>query len=207
MSDPETPSKLRANSASDWDDALYREFATESDRAAVVLTAAMLDNALAQLLRVSLVATASSDDSLLDGANRPLANFGARVDASYRFGLISRRLCRNLHIIRAIRNDFAHNLAGCTFEDGAVRSRVLELARSSRLIDRHPDIRNGRFPPGVRGDFLMLASAMLYWINSSVDRSKSVPPAPDEWIYVEDLHEGKLDELGKGTSSSGRDEP
>src|SRR2546425_6922070 len=130
--------KHEYQSAAHWAEVLDREFSKESDRAAVILVGALFDSALTQLLRTALVASPTSDDDLLDGANAPLSTFSARINTSYRIGLISKQFCRDLHLIRSIRNQFAHNVAGCSFEDSSVRSRILELAKSSRFIERNP---------------------------------------------------------------------
>ncbi|MHB1142755.1 MAG: MltR family transcriptional regulator [Sulfuricaulis sp.] len=120
-----------------WLDILVREFQGESDRACVILSATLLDTALEALLRARLVPNATSTDSLLDGSNAPLASFSARIDMAYRLGLISAQFARDLHIIRRIRNDFAHNISGCTFEDTSVRDRVMALSQSSGTTNCH----------------------------------------------------------------------
>lgn len=181
--------------ASHWDEVLDREFAKESDRAAVILTGSLFDNALTQLLRISLVASPTSSDDLLDGANAPLSTFSAKINACYRIGLISKQLARDLHLIRSIRNAFAHNVSGCTFDDSSVRSRVLELAKSSGFIERNLKMRKRRFPDGVRGDFLAIASWMLYSINLDIEEAKPMVEAPPEFGY--DLNVGEAAEAAE----------
>ncbi len=50
-----------------------RMLRTESDRAALIIAAAMLDELLSELLRSRL-------DSLFDGPNAPFSSFSARID-------------------------------------------------------------------------------------------------------------------------------
>ena len=145
---------------SHWEDIFKQEFAKESDRASVILSVAMLDKALETIIKARLLPTDSPDDSLSEGAYSPIANFSARVDLAHRTGLISTKFCRDLHIIRKIRNDFAHNITGCSFEDTSVRSRIIELNRSSLIIDKFPQIRE-KLPLGCRGDFQITVSCML----------------------------------------------
>jgi len=57
-----------------------RMLRTESDRAALIIAAAMLDELLSELLRSRLVPSASRDDSLFDGPNAPFSSFSARID-------------------------------------------------------------------------------------------------------------------------------
>jgi DNA-binding MltR family transcriptional regulator len=183
--------------ASHWDDVLQAEFAKESDRAAVILTASLFDNALGQILRSRLVASPSSQDELLDGANAPLSTFSARINVAYRLGLISKTYCRDLHLIRAIRNHFAHNVTGCTFQESSVRSRILELARSSGLIDRNPTMRTKGFPAGPRGDFLFIASWMLFSLNRKVEECRPFTEATPEFGYSEKSKEEAIEEKNK----------
>src|SRR2546423_1294633 len=114
--------KTQATTTEHWSNVFDEEFAKETDRASVILATAMLDQALETLLRAYLVPTDSTDDKLLDGAYAPLSSFSARIDMTYRIGLISGRLCRDLHIIRRIRNEFAHNVTGCEFAASSVRN-------------------------------------------------------------------------------------
>jgi hypothetical protein len=176
------PKKHEYGNATHWNTLLRNEFEKESDRAAVILTASLFDHAITQLLRITFVPAPVSEDQLFDSPNAPLASFSAKINMAYRIGLISKQFCRDLHLIRAIRNNFAHNVSGCTFENASVRSRVLELAKSSGIIDRSPKIRAG-FPNGPRGDFLMCSSWMLYSLNKDIEESAPMKEAFEEWGY------------------------
>ncbi|MFQ6403931.1 hypothetical protein ACIDE9_04135 [Methylophilus sp. 'Pure River'] len=175
--------------ANHWDEVFDREFSKESDRAAVILAGSMCENALGQLLRISLVASPTSNDELMDGANAPLSTFSAKINACYRIGLISRQFTRDLHLIRSIRNKFAHNISGCSFDESSVRSQVLELAKSSGFLERNPNLRHAHFPEGVRGDFMACASWMLYSINLQIEHASSMEEAELEFGYDISLNE------------------
>jgi len=170
------------DTASHWNEVLRGEFEKESDRAAVILTVSIFEDALYRMLKNYLVASTSSTDELLDGANAPFSTFSAKITASHRLGLVSSKFCRDLHIIRRIRNEFAHNIHGCTFDNSAVRSRVLEIVKSSGIIERNPKTR-ATFPDGLRGDFLMCASWMLYCLNQEIEEISPLDEARKEWGY------------------------
>ena len=112
----------------------------ESERAAVILAVAKLDVALFELLSKFLLSPPSSQDNLLD-QDGPLSAFSSRINIAYRLGLIDAEFTRSLHLVRRIRNAFAHDISGCSLEAGPQRDRVRELAnpflRSSdfRLIN------------------------------------------------------------------------
>jgi len=77
-------------------EAFYEEFVSDSDRAAVVLGAAKIDDILARILSARLV-------RCVDEKSDELLN-------AFRLGLISKEFRRSLHLIRKIRNTFAHDL-------------------------------------------------------------------------------------------------
>jgi DNA-binding MltR family transcriptional regulator len=103
------------------------EFKGESDRAAVILGAAKLDLMLNQILLKVLFPNASSQDDLFD-QDRPLSSFAAKINLCHRLGIIDSECSRALHMIRKIRNDFAHEVSGCSLNTGSHRDRVKELA-------------------------------------------------------------------------------
>jgi len=79
------------------------EFKSESDRAAVVLGAALLDSLLHQLIDAYLLPKPkqNKEDELLEGSS-PLATFSARIKMCYRLGLIDKEFLKALDLIRKI---------------------------------------------------------------------------------------------------------
>ena len=148
-----------------WDEVFDRQFSTESDRACVILAAVLLDSALKTLLKTKLVSCYSANDPLFDGSNAPLATFSSRIEMVYRLGIVDTGFARSLHLVRRIRNDFAHNVTGCTFEDSAVMSRLTELRRATNL----PESERGHFPIGPRGDFQMIVSWIQWLLRSIIE--------------------------------------
>jgi hypothetical protein len=174
-----------------WGDYFSEHFGKESDRAAVILAAAMLEHALEVLLKSRLVPSPTQGDSLFEGAYAPLASFSAKIDVAFRIGLIAPAFARDLHLIRKIRNDFAHNVTGCTFDDAVVRGRVVELVRSQGIVDDNKEVRN-KMVPGPRGDFEMTISWMLWSLWSDTDDVKPIRAVPD--YYPEDHEEASPDD-------------
>jgi len=117
-----TPSGIRATA---------KEFEKESDRAVVVLGAAKLDNLLYQLLAARLIPCSSGDDELLDG-DRPLSTFSSRINIAYRLGLITHNFAKALHLVRKLRNDFAHEYSGISIAAGPQRDRIDALIHPLR---------------------------------------------------------------------------
>lgn len=184
-----------------WEDVLTQEFERESDRASVILAAALLDSALEILLKARLVPSATANDSLMDGAYAPVSNYSARIDLAYRMGLISAKFARDLHLVRKIRNNFAHNISGASFEDSGVRSRVQELRRSCVFFDKHPWLRD-QFPNTPRGDFQMAASWMQFHLHQYIAEISSIEEAGTEWGYNSELELDEADLIDDSTSRS-----
>jgi DNA-binding MltR family transcriptional regulator len=169
-----------------WHDVLLNEFKGESDRACVILAASLLDNALLALLQSKLAPCAGSNDALFDGANAPLSTFSSRIDASYRLGLISARFCRDLHLVRRIRNEFAHNVTGCSFDESAIRDRVQALANSSRFASIHESW-HCLYPDTPKGHFQFAVGWMQWCIRDITEDTVGINPAAEEWGYTTDF--------------------
>lgn|SRR4030067_305509 len=108
----------------------------ESDRGTVIVSAVLMDEALEDLIKAKLVPSPEREDELFVGAYATLGNFSAKIDFSYRLGLISLSTRNSLHIIRKLRNDFAHSSLKESFNSSIVKGRVRELFKMNKdLLD------------------------------------------------------------------------
>ena len=69
------------------------------------------------------------NDELLNEPYSPLGNFSAKIDFAYRIGLIDLNQRSSFHLIRRIRNKFAHSSEEINFESAVVKDRIRELFR------------------------------------------------------------------------------
>lgn len=175
--------------ASKWDDLFREEFEKETDRASVILACAMIESTLETMIKSKLVPSPTAEDNLFDTPYAPVSNFRAKIELAYRIGLISSNLCHDLNIIRHIRNDFAHNIKGCSFEDPVVRNRITELMRSSDIAAKAPKVRAKAFPTGSRGDFQITISWILWSLNTEIENIKPIKAQTIEFGYIENLKE------------------
>lgn len=158
-----------------WNDFFRDEFSKESERASVIVAAAMLEQALEALLKNALVPIPGDEDAIFDGPYAPLASFSAKIDIAFRIGLIPPSYAKSLHLVRRIRNSFAHDVTGCSVEDSAVRNRTLELVRLVGTVENDFEFRKG-FAEGLRGDFQMTVSWMLWFIWSGAESVARIEP-------------------------------
>ncbi|WP_394478609.1 hypothetical protein [Roseateles sp. LYH14W] len=126
----------------------------------------------------------------MTGQPRLLAGaFSAKIDAAYRFGLVSDKFCRDLHLIRRIRNDVAHKPQGFKFEDASARDRVLALSKSHGLFERSPKWVASTGQPSLQAQFLEAATWMLFFLSAERERAKSLKARPPEFGYFATMDE------------------
>jgi DNA-binding MltR family transcriptional regulator len=165
----------------DYHSILHKEFETESDRAAVIVAASILDELLRSFLVAKLVPVSSSSDDLFDGSNAPLGTFSSRIEMAFRVGLVSVKFARDLHLVRKIRNDFAHTIHGASFEDTRVKNRVSELDNSNGIYIRNP--KTAAKETTTRAHFLQAVGWMIYHLERSTTTTKSFQACSEEWGY------------------------
>lgn len=110
-------------------EAFERFFASvneESDRSAVIIVVSRIDNLLGDIIRNALIPNASEKDDLLDGDN-PLSTFSARINLSYRLGLIDAEFASILRTLKKLRNDFAHQEHAKTLAEAPSIDRAREI--------------------------------------------------------------------------------
>ncbi|BCM25101.1 hypothetical protein [Methyloradius palustris] len=162
---------------------LQAELKSESPRGVVLIATAMLEEALIELLLAFLIPNPSSSDTLFDGPNSPFGSFSAKIDGAYRLGLISDKFCRDLHIIRRIRNDVAHQPQRFQFEDASPKGRIESLSKSHGIYDRSPNWIKSTGLPSCRDQFLEAASWMLFFLSAERPRVKAIAPTTQEFGY------------------------
>jgi hypothetical protein len=105
----------------------YEQLRVESERGSAIVGAVFIEEALEKMLKALLIAPAGKDDELFNSSYSALRSFSAKIDVAYRTGLISPRVQKSLHIIRDLRNDFAHLSLQINFETQSVRDRIRNL--------------------------------------------------------------------------------
>jgi hypothetical protein len=177
-----------------WVIALAKEYATESDRVAVTLSGAIIETKLELVIKARLVPIATSTDDFIEGAYAPISSFSAKIDLACRLGLISAKLCRDLHIIRKIRNESAHKIPVNSFQDMKIQNWIIELMRSSHAVKKFPDTRK-RLPEGLKGDFLITVTWMLGNLERIIDGIKSIKPAKEELVYTTEIKKNEKQKI------------
>lgn len=153
-----------------------QELTPESDRGCALMAAAFLDDALRGLLEKSFVDDARSSKRILEGGGTaPLATLSAKIDMAYLMGLIDRRVRQDIHLIRKIRNDFAHSGQPMQFSEPSIRSRCSALSLVGPVLD--PSSPRARFTSAVMG---CLANVHASTGRTARPTPTNVPMPPDE---------------------------
>lgn len=101
---------------------VIKEIREQSDRAAAILAVSFLEDRLAALLQAWLVDEPNIVSKMFSGSG-PLATFSAKIDMGLLLGILEKSRHRELHLIRDIRNKFAHGLEALTFETPRIRDQ------------------------------------------------------------------------------------
>lgn len=136
-----------------------RALSAETDRGAALYAAAFLDARLEALLRCFFVEREKVADDLLTGTGG-LSTFSARIDLAILLGLASHSTWRDLHLIRRIRNDFAHHPEAIDFSHDPVASRCRGLGHTPLVDAGRPRPRYVQAVMGVAGEVDTVVSAL-----------------------------------------------
>ena len=153
------------------------EFRDETDRAAVILGAARLDLLLYQLLIKFLLPNPTATDDLFEYEG-PLSSLSAKTNLTLRLGLIDASLAHALHLIRRIRNSFAHETTGCKLDSGAHKDRVKELILPLEEFDRYGELRKGFSDkiPASSADFRTALAVVAVRLDHALKNTNLLAP-------------------------------
>jgi hypothetical protein len=136
------------------------ELNKESDRGAVLISAAMVDDLLSKCL-TSFLIEHEDVESLLEGFNAPLGTLSARMLAAFALGLLSEGEYRECQILRKVRNAFAHGIH-ISFGDPRIKDLCSNLTMCAKDFGNvHVEAR-GRFTTSCTGIILNLTNRPHY---------------------------------------------
>jgi len=173
-----------------WD-RLHHELEHETDRSIVIVAGAILDDALNEIIKSYLVPSERKEWCVFSGGNSPISSFSARINLCFQLRIISHVMQRDLHIIRKLRNEFAHNPFDLDFSTPSVVSRIEELDKVANYRERNPEARSNCGPPGPKHDFIFAISWRLYSLTESIKETKQLKQIGPEFGYLD------LEKLGK----------
>lgn len=170
----------------------FATFDGESDRGAAMIAAAYLDVASEGFIRSKVVVSDAAEK--LFAYRGPLGDFSGRIEVAYALGWLDPELRSDLHIIRDIRNDFAHDPNHLlAFTDPSISDRTRNLSVdprweqfittvTSEVTDAthretiRADMRQGLLSTGRKRFALAVSHALIFFYSYS-KRVQPPPPA------------------------------
>lgn len=145
-------------------------YSKESDRAVALLAAAFLDTQLGEALREVFVDSPVVNALLEDRG--PLTTLAARIDALFCMGFMSEEFRRDMHLVRKIRNDFAHHPDVIDFNTDAIKDRCNALLPVLRKVPN--------FPVGsAREAYLIATSLCVFTVRHAAGSAKRPTVVPN----------------------------
>jgi hypothetical protein len=112
---------------------VIRELRTKSQAGTVLVSAAVVEDRLQQLLLTKMRTLSNNKAKRI--FNGPLRSLAAKIDVAYAFELIEDELYDDLTIIRDIRNEFAHSVTERNFESPEVVELVQKFTGRDASVD------------------------------------------------------------------------
>lgn len=167
-----------------------------SDRDAAILGGSILEELLNRLLRKKLVQSPIFEDAI-ENSNGSLSTFSNKIQLSYLMGLISKKMYDNLTVIRKIRNKFAHEIVGSSFENEQIKSKVENNLTYAKI----PLFTEWLSAASVKDQFLLHCTVIEVALVKKIVRYDSLVECHDEtdnlgfedidWQYLESKIEEK----------------
>jgi hypothetical protein len=165
---------------------LQGELAGESDRSAIILLAALLDDALVFRLIAGLSFEPTGDEvERIFRFEGPLGTFSARMEVAYLFGCIEDRTYADLDVIREMRNACAHSKHALTFSDDALANVARRLFLPSGMMTTE------MAEEGLKGAVIVTGIFLYYTllqgsrqkgydiVREILRKRRASPPSPD----------------------------
>ncbi|UAL11122.1 hypothetical protein [Caulobacter segnis] len=110
----------------------FSDLTTATDRAVAIIGGSIVDVRLEVALRQRLRPSGKALKRVF-AFGGALGSFSAKIDMAHLMGLISAEAYRDLHLIRDVRNTFAHDLTINSFEAPSIKNKLDALT----LVDTH----------------------------------------------------------------------
>jgi hypothetical protein len=150
----------------------------ERGRGAVLVGVARVDAALEHLLQAVMASAPSSRETLFL-PDRPLGSIGAKVALAQRLGLIDPEAERVLHVLRKLRNAFAHSAESASLSDPAHRDRLADVVAAARanplwgpletVLASQPPSTSVPLTPALR-DYILLITILVAFLEAAAQQ-------------------------------------
>lgn len=159
-----------------------------SDRSCAVLSGALLDDILKNLLKKYLLKPENEKNDKLFGASSLFGSFALRIELSRRLNLITDEIRNALDSIRRIRNKAAHQ-ADFTFESDSNTDVVSNIVKALALEKRVPDMLKKPYD-GSKGNFVAATIVLKSCLAIDLDKITTTSFQPNNALAKFSRSEG-----------------
>lgn len=106
-----------------------------TDASTVMVGAAILDNGLESAIATRMPGLNNRLKQKLFEGYGPLATFAAKIDVALAFGLVDVETHKKLHVVKRVRNEFAHSPDTVTFESQEIVSMLTATLQEGEHAD------------------------------------------------------------------------
>jgi DNA-binding MltR family transcriptional regulator len=145
----------------------------ESDRGAVLIAAAFIDDCLERLLNASLVHDPGVAKRLFEYPG-PCSTLSARCDIAFCCALIGKDVRKDIRTIITIRNHFAHTRESAQFTDKEITAMCLNTELIKAMVESGTTF--GK--TSTRSLFLIMAGALISKLQHAARVAKHLPLGP-----------------------------
>lgn len=128
----------------EWSSRFFDESNKPTDRTVIILSMALIDDSLTELLKLHLKPSlAKGDNDVLFGLAHSISNIAPKIELAYRMGIIDKQVANIFKQFARIRNVAAHNPDGFLL---SVPPNIDKIASMNDIVDRlgvestHPEL-------------------------------------------------------------------
>jgi hypothetical protein len=143
---------------------VIEELVKQSDRGAGIIAASLIEELLEIVILNRLRPLSSDKHRNLFAGSSPLSTFAAKIDIAYAIGVINELTHIQLHLIRRVRNHFAHRIQPLDFEHPEIK----QLITSNELIANSGLLKIASVRDAFLWSFRVAAIGLIFWRDSRV---------------------------------------
>jgi hypothetical protein len=140
------------------------ELERQSDRGAGIIAASFIEEILEFVILKRLRPLSSDKYRNLFKGNAPLSTLAAKIDIAYATGIINDLGNIQLHLIREVRNRFAHRIEPLDFEHPEIK----QLISSNELIANSGLLKAASTRNAFLWSFRVTAMGLIFWRDSRI---------------------------------------
>ena len=160
-----------------WIDDLNLEL-QGSDRACAILSGAILDERLKELIKKYLLPSSNTKNDRLLGRSAPIESFSSRIELAQRLNLISAKTSTSLNWVRDIRNAAAHQ-EEFSLENDSYKDKISNLISELKIKEKAPSLLKEPYDK-LKGNFISVIIILTISLELEEKETKQTSHQPTD---------------------------